>query len=242
VAVVRGLLLRSVDRALGAVDVERHASAGRSGRGVLNQVRVQAGQAPVVLFLCQDIRLEPMQRGRERDARLPSFPQGEHPKRWVLGQSLGVVGILVTCQAAIDRLTKQIRQEELVIASGARISEMSFDQRVQAEALVQLTRQQQPGVGGHRCAVELDAKLGIEREANWARFRVTHWVVPSAPARSPREPHFLRVGRDYGLIRSPFKTKMRAKSSSAITTLEGMAGLPARKISGVKSVARAGKP
>ena len=89
---------------------------------------------------------------------------------------------------------------------------MSFDQRVQAEALVQLTRQQQPGVGGHRRAVELYAKLGSEREANWARFRVTHWVVPSAPARSPREPHFLRVGRDYGLIRSPFKTKMRVKS------------------------------
>jgi hypothetical protein len=25
----------------------------------------------------------------------------------------------------------------------------------------------------------------VEREANWARFRVTHWVVPSVPARSP---------------------------------------------------------
>ena len=48
---------------------------------------------------------------------------------------------------------------------------MSFDQRVQAEALVQLTRQQQPGVGGHRRAVELDAKLGLERQANWARSR-----------------------------------------------------------------------
>jgi hypothetical protein len=33
--------------------------------------------------------------------------------------------------------------------------------------------------------------LGIERETNRARFRVTHWVVPSAPARSCREPQFL---------------------------------------------------
>jgi hypothetical protein len=33
--------------------------------------------------------------------------------------------------------------------------------------------------------MELDADLGIEREANRARFRVTHWVVPSVPARSP---------------------------------------------------------
>ena len=53
--------------------------------------------------------------------------------------------------------------------------------------------QQQPGIGGDRRAAELDAKLGVEREANRASFRVTHWVVPSAPARSPREPHFLRA-------------------------------------------------
>jgi len=45
---------------------------------------------------------------------------------------------------------------------------MSLDQRAQAEALVQLACQQQPGVGGHRRAMELDAKLGIEPQSNWA--------------------------------------------------------------------------
>jgi hypothetical protein len=52
--------------------------------------------------------------------------------------------------------------------------------------------------------------LGVEREANRASFRVTHWVVPSVPARSPREPRFMRALSDYGLIRSPLKTKMWA--------------------------------
>jgi hypothetical protein len=33
--------------------------------------------------------------------------------------------------------------------------------------------------------MELDAQLGVEREANWTSFRVTHWLVPSVPARSP---------------------------------------------------------
>src|SRR2546423_999930 len=42
---------------------------------------------------------------------------------------------------------------------------------------------------------------------------VTHWVVPSAPARSRREPRFLRVLRDYGLVRSAFKSKMWDKST-----------------------------
>jgi len=68
---------------------------------------------------------------------------------------------------------------------------MSLDQRAQPEALVQLAGQQQPGVGGHRGPPELDAALGVEREANRTRFRVTHWVVPCVPARNPQKPAFL---------------------------------------------------
>jgi hypothetical protein len=56
-------------------------------------------------------------------------------------------------------------------------------QRAQAETLVQLAREQQRSLGGHRGSSELDAKLRIEREAKRARYRVTHWVVPSASAR-----------------------------------------------------------
>src|SRR5437773_10224674 len=82
--------------------------------------------------------------------------------------------------------------------------------RAESEVLVQLTRQQQSSIGGDRRAPELDAKLGVEREANRTRFRVTHWMMPSAPARHPRNPHFLRALSDYGLVRSPLKTKMRA--------------------------------
>jgi len=82
-------------------------------------------------------------------------------------------------------LAKEIRQEELGVASDAGIAEVSVDQGAQAEVLVQLAWQQQPGVGGHRRAMELDAELGVEREANRASFRVTHWVVPSERARIP---------------------------------------------------------
>ena len=70
---------------------------------------------------------------------------------------------------------------------------MPFDQGSKAETFVQLTREEQPSIGGDRCSAELDAKLRVEREANRARFRVTHWKMPSAPARSRRAPHFLRV-------------------------------------------------
>ena len=37
-------------------------------------------------------------------------------------------------------------------------------------------------------------------------------MVPAASARNPREPRFLRVLSDYGLVRLPLKTKMWAKA------------------------------
>ena len=49
--------------------------------------------------------------------------------------------------------------------------------------------------------MELDGELGVEREANRASFRVTHWVVPSTLARSAREPRFMRALSDCGPIR-----------------------------------------
>jgi hypothetical protein len=210
VAIVGRLLLRAVDRALGAVDLQDQPPRERAGCLVLHQVRIEARESLIVPLLREDFRFEPVQGGGERNARPPPLTRGQHPKGGILGQPLRVVGILVAGQAAIDRLAKEIRQGELVVVSGARISEVSFDQRAQAEALIQLAGQQQPGVGGHRGAPKLDAKLGIECEANRARCRVTHWVVPSVPARSPREPRFMRALSDYRPVHSSFKSKMRA--------------------------------
>jgi hypothetical protein len=51
VPIVRGLLLRPVDRALGTVDVENHPAGGRAGRRTLNEFRVHAGQSLVVPLL-----------------------------------------------------------------------------------------------------------------------------------------------------------------------------------------------
>src|SRR5262249_29924867 len=80
------------------------------------------------------------------------------------------------------------RPEGTEVAPGARIAEVSFDQRTQAEPLVQLAREQQPRVGRDGGAAELDAKLRIEREANRGRFCVTHWMMPSATREAPQKP------------------------------------------------------
>src|SRR5262245_10061724 len=96
----------------------------------------EAYEPSVISLLSEDLRLEPMQSGRERDARASALSRRQHPKRRVFGQSLGVIRVLVPSQAPIDRLTKQIGDRKLGVASGTGIAEMSFYQRTQAEAFV----------------------------------------------------------------------------------------------------------
>jgi hypothetical protein len=69
-AVVGGLLLRPVDGAFGAVDVERHGLAGQSRCRGLNQVCVQVIESSIVSLVGEGVRLEPMRGRGERDTGL----------------------------------------------------------------------------------------------------------------------------------------------------------------------------
>jgi hypothetical protein len=69
-------------------------------------------------------------------------------------------GILVPRQATIDRLTKQVGQRELAVPPGTGITEMSLDQRAQAEAFVEFARKQEARIGRDRGTAELDATAG----------------------------------------------------------------------------------
>ena len=60
VPVVGGVLLRPVDRTLGAVDVEGHAPG--PGHCALHQLRIETRESLVVPLLREDVRLEPVQR------------------------------------------------------------------------------------------------------------------------------------------------------------------------------------
>jgi hypothetical protein len=66
----------------------------------------QAREPLVVPLLSEEVRLEPVERRGERDARLFGLTRGQHPEGGILGQSLGVVGVLVARQAAIDGLAE----------------------------------------------------------------------------------------------------------------------------------------
>jgi hypothetical protein len=82
-----------------------------------------------------------VKRRGQRNARLPPPARGQHPKRRILGQPFGVVGVLIVGQPAVDRLAEEVRQRELPIVSAARISEVLLDQSIKAETFVQLARE-----------------------------------------------------------------------------------------------------
>jgi hypothetical protein len=50
----------------------------------------------------------------------------------------------------MDRLAEEVRQRKLPIVPGARVSEVPVDQWAQPQVLVQLAREQETGIGGHR--------------------------------------------------------------------------------------------
>ena len=77
-------------------------------------------KALVVPLISKHFRFEPVERRGERDGRLPALARRQHPKRRIFGQPLGVVGIFVAGQAAVDGLAEQIREGKLAVASGAR--------------------------------------------------------------------------------------------------------------------------
>src|SRR2546422_10940447 len=88
---------------------------------VLHQFRIEANESLIVSLLSEDLGLKPVERRGERDARFPPLARGQHPKRRVLGQSLGVVGVLVTRYAAVDGLAEEDRQRKMPDVAGKRI-------------------------------------------------------------------------------------------------------------------------
>jgi hypothetical protein len=85
---------------------------------VLHQVRIEASESLVVPLLREDVRFEPVQRGCERDARLPPLARGQHPKRRVRGQPLSIVGVLVAREAAVERLESRMRAQSRGLVAG----------------------------------------------------------------------------------------------------------------------------
>jgi hypothetical protein len=76
--------------------------------------------------------------------------RGQHPKGRVFGQPLGIVDVLVVARRLSMDWRKRSGSGNCRLRPVARISEV--DQCAQPQALVQLAREQEAGIGGHHAA------------------------------------------------------------------------------------------
>jgi len=117
VAVVGALLLLAIHRNLGRVHVQHDPLRGIEGFRLGDKLSVDAGQAAEVLLLGQHFGLERLQAGGQRRATIPNLLGPDQPERRILREPLGVVDVLIACDAAVDRLAQQVRQWELRVLS-----------------------------------------------------------------------------------------------------------------------------
>src|SRR6266436_6638448 len=106
---IYGWLVTIIGEAVRRVKRERHCLA-RPCQELVGGVLTRTPEPPILRFADRKYLsvFEPVERRGERDARLSALTGGQHPKGRILGQSLGVVGILVARQAAVDRLAEEI--------------------------------------------------------------------------------------------------------------------------------------
>jgi len=95
-----------------------------------------------------------------------------------LRQSLRIVHILVSCQAAVDGLSQQIRERQLRVLSPPTVPYVFGDERTQSQPLIQLAHQKQTTVGGDARTSEINLQRRVKRELKWLILFLTHWVEP----------------------------------------------------------------
>ena len=82
---------------------------------------VNTRKAAEILGLRQNLSLKPMQPRRQGGPAVANILRAKQAEGWVLRKTLLVVEVLITSQAAVDRLAQQIRQRQLRVLAATRI-------------------------------------------------------------------------------------------------------------------------
>ena len=93
-----------------------------------------------------------------------------------MGQTIGVVHVLIAGEAAEHRLAEQAGQQVPGVLAAAALGQRRASQIGQAERVVQFTVGQQPGIGGDPAAVEFQLQTTVEIDPQGPVIRFTRWV------------------------------------------------------------------
>ena len=100
---------------------------------------------------------------------------GSRPTR-LWGKPLGIIHVLITSQATIDRLAQQPCQKVPRVLAAPQIRSGAAAQISQAKDLVQLPVGQELGVGGYLAAMEFELQATVEIDPQMRSSGVTRRV------------------------------------------------------------------
>ncbi len=186
--VVHSPFLGPVRRTLGAVEIENNGTARRLSCRPSHPRPVQRFQAIQVGLSGQYLRLEAGHLTHRRRTLLGRPSPDQLAEDRIDSQTFGVVHVLVTGQAGVDRLAQQSGEGVAFVQTASGIDQRSRGVRREAKLLVEFPVRQQATVTRHSRTAKLQAHGGVEIKAQTPLFAFTHWVSPLMTAPAGRNP------------------------------------------------------
>lgn len=178
VPVVGRSLLLPVRWADGAVHVEDDFFHGLPATDPINPMPRQIPQLAEILRTREHVRLESAELTAGSGSLFGRSAAHDPSHGGIHGKPLGIVGVLVTGQTAVDRLPQHRRQGVLRVKTGPGIVQFQLvNLSRQAERLVECTIRQETGIAGDLCPVEFEANLTVEINPQGVLFAFTHHVL-----------------------------------------------------------------
>jgi hypothetical protein len=112
-------------------------------------------------------------RGRCAVKTLPAH-HGAH--RGIVGETFGVVHVLVTSEAAEHRLPQQAGQQVVGVLASTAFRQDTAGQISEAECVIQFSVDQDAGIGGDAAAVEFQLQAAVEIDPERPIIRFTRRV------------------------------------------------------------------
>ena len=176
-------LLFAVGRALGTVHVEDDVAGRLAIMDLVEPGTRQICEGLQVGIGRQPLGLEAAHLAARSCRTIETLTADDRPHRWVAGEPLGVVDILVAGEPPQHRLAEQPAQRVARVLATSAVEELGDRDLGEPEALVELTVGEQPAVGGDPGTVEFEldpaVESGPQRQLSGFTRHVPHDHAPS---------------------------------------------------------------
>ncbi len=182
VAVVGRAFLLAMGRADGAVHVEHDQLRRLAVVNPVDPLARQVRKGSEVVVGRQQLGLEPPHLAGRGAAALDRLAADDPAHGGIAPEPVGVVHVLVTGEATIDRLTQETDDAVPAVSAGSAVCENFARQWRQPEGVVEFAIGEQTGVGGDPRSVELQLQAAVENGPQGPPIRFTLRVPhPSRP-------------------------------------------------------------